>query len=68
MDQRTRKLMTMHKALHPRDHVARQYVSRQVGGRGLTSIEDGVEALIQQLEDQIEKDWLQPSETIRTTR
>ena len=29
MDQRTRKLMTMHKALHPRDDVERQYVSRK---------------------------------------
>ena len=29
MDQRTRKLMTMHKALHPRDDVDRLYVSRK---------------------------------------
>ena len=28
MDQRTRKLMTMHKALHPRDDVDRLYVTR----------------------------------------
>ena len=28
MDQRTRKLMTMHKALHPRDDVDRLYVPR----------------------------------------
>ena len=40
MDQRTRKLMTMHKALHPRDDVDRLYVSRKEGGRGLASIED----------------------------
>ena len=39
MDQRTRKLMTIHKALHPRDDVDRLYVSRKEGGRGLTSIE-----------------------------
>ena len=38
MDQRTRKLMTMHKALHPRDDVDRLYVSRKEGGRGLASI------------------------------
>ena len=31
MDQRTRKLMTMHKALHPRDDVDRLYVLRKVG-------------------------------------
>ena len=29
MDQRTRKLMTMHKALHPRNNVDRLYVSRK---------------------------------------
>ena len=55
MDQRTRKLMTMHKALHPRDDVDRLYVSRKEGGRGLTSIEDSVDASIQRLEDYIEK-------------
>ena len=55
MDQRTRKLMTMHKALHPRDDVDRLYVSRKEGRRGLASIEDSVDASIQQLEDFIEK-------------
>ena len=40
MDQRTRKLMTMHKALHPRDDIDRLCVSRKEGGRGLASIED----------------------------
>ena len=46
IDQRTRKLMSMHKALHPRDDVDRLYVSRKEGGRGLTSIEDSVDASI----------------------
>ena len=55
MDQRTRKLMTMHKALHPTDDVDRLYVSRKEGGRGHTSIEDSVDASIQRLEDYIEK-------------
>ena len=55
MDQRTRKLMAMHKALHPRDDVARRYVSRKEGGRGLASTEDSVDASIQRLEDYIEK-------------
>ena len=44
MDQRARKLMTMHKAFHPRDDVDRLYVSRKEGERGLTSIEDTVDA------------------------
>ena len=47
--------MTMHKALHPRDDVNRLYVSRKEGGRGLTSIEDTVDASIQRLEDYVEK-------------
>ena len=55
MDQRTRKLMTMHKALHPRDDDERLYVSRKEGGRGLASIEDSVDASIKRLEDYIEK-------------
>ena len=55
MDQRTRKLMTMHKALHPRDDVDRLYVSRKEGGSGLASSEDSVDASIQRLEDYIEK-------------
>ena len=54
MDQRTRKLMTMHKTLHPRDDVGRLYVSRKEGGRELASIEDTVDASIQRLEDYIE--------------
>ena len=55
IDQRTRKLMTMHKALHPRDDVDRLYVSRKEGGRGLASIEYTVDASIQRLEDYIEE-------------
>ena len=70
MDQRTR-IMTVHKALHPRDDVDRLYVSRKEGGRVLASIEDSIDASIQQLEDYIEntnEDWLQPSEIILTKR
>ena len=55
MDQRTRKLMTMHKPLHPRDDVDRLYVARKEGGRGLASVEDSVDTSIQRLEDYIEK-------------
>ena len=55
MDQRTRKLMTMHKVLHPRDDVDRLYVPRKEGGRGIASIKDIVIAFIQRLEDYIEK-------------
>ena len=50
--------MTMHKALHPRDDVDRLYVDRKERGRGLASIEDNVDTLIQRLEDYIKKhEW-----------
>ena len=55
MNQRTRKLMTMHKALHLRDDIDRLYLSRKEGGRGLSSNEDSVDASIQWLEDYIQK-------------
>ena len=55
MDQRTRKLMTMHKSLHSREDVDRKYVSRKEGGRGLGSIEDSIDTWIQWLEDYTEK-------------
>ena len=55
MDQRTRKHMTMHKALHPRDDFDKLHVSRKKGGRRLASIEDSVDASIQRLEDYIQK-------------
>ena len=52
----TRKLMTIHKALHPRDEVDGLYVSKREGGGGrLNRIEDSVDASIQHLEDYIQK-------------
>ena len=57
MDQRTRKLMTMHKVIHPRDDVDRLYVSRKEGGRGLASIEHSFDASKEQLEDDIQKHY-----------
>ena len=43
IDRQTRKMMTMHRALHPRDSVDRLYLPRKEGGRGLISIEDCVD-------------------------
>ena len=67
MDQRTRKLMTMHKALHRRDDVDRLNVSRKEGRRGLASIEDSVDGS-RTTEKNTNEAWLQTSETIPTTR
>ena len=54
MDQRTRKLMTMHKALHPWDEVAWLCLSRKEG-RELAKIEDNVDTSMQRLEYNIKK-------------
>ena len=53
LDQKTRKLMTMHNALHPKDDVDRLYVKRKDGGRGLSSIEDCVNDAKKELEKYI---------------
>ena len=50
MDRRTRKLMTMHQALNPKTDIARIYLSRKEGGRGLISVEDIVKLAILGLE------------------
>ena len=65
MDQRTKKLMTMHKELYPWDNVYRLYISRKEGGRGLASIDDNVDASIHRLEDYIEKHERGLNKTIR---
>ena len=46
MDRRTRKLLTMHNAYHPKSNVERLYLPRSSGGRGLQSIEDVVQISI----------------------
>ena len=40
---------------HPGDDIDRQYVSRKEGGRGLSSIQDSINASIQQFKDNIKK-------------
>ena len=53
IDQRTRKLITMHKSLHPRDDKERLYMSRKEGG--VTRIENTVDTSIRRLEVNIKK-------------
>ena len=40
LDRRTRKLMTMHKALHPKSNVDRLYITRKEDGRRLKGVEE----------------------------
>ena len=42
MGRMTRKIMSMNRALHPRDSVCRLYLPRKEGGRGLIGVEDCV--------------------------
>ena len=42
MDRKTRKLMTMNRALHPKADVDRLYLPREEGGRGMVSVEECV--------------------------
>ena len=42
LDRKTRKLLTMYGALHPRPNVSRVYVPRSEGGHGLISVEDAI--------------------------
>ena len=47
LDRRARKLLTMHKGLHPKSNVDRLYISRKEGGlRGLLNVEDTVYLLL----------------------
>ena len=41
LDQRTRKLMTMHNTLHPKSNVD-LYIIRKEGGRGLQGVKETV--------------------------
>ena len=43
MNQRSRKLMTMHKVFHLRDGIDMLFVSRKEGGRGVASIKYNVD-------------------------
>ena len=51
MNQKKRKLMMMHKALHPRHDTDSLYTSRKEGRRGLTNIEDSIDRSIRQLKN-----------------
>ena len=53
LDQKTRKLMSAHHALHPQSDVDRLYLPRQAGGRGLLQIRQTVEEKKRALNDLI---------------
>ena len=60
MDVRTRKLMTLNGALHPRGNVGRLYLPRKNGGRGLIGCEDCVDSETKGLSEYVMKseEWM----------
>ena len=50
MDNRTRKVVTMHKVLHPFDDTEKFFVSKKVGGTGAASIDICDDATIHEQE------------------
>ena len=55
MDRKTRKLLTIHNAMHPQADVDRLYMKRAEGGRGLISLEECVELECESLAKYIHK-------------
>ena len=55
LDRRTRKLMTTHKALHPKSNVDRLYIPMKEGGRGLISVADVTQTTILGLQKYIQE-------------
>ena len=55
VDRKTRKLLTINRALHPQADVDRLYYKRADGGRGLISVEDCVEIEVNSLFGYLER-------------
>ena len=55
MEKRTNQLITLYKALYPRNDVGILYSLRKEGGRGLASIENSVDTSIKLIDDYKEK-------------
>ena len=71
IDQRRRKLKIMHKVLHPRDDVDKLYVLRKKAEKDETALKTALKHRYNNsktTEKSVEKDLLQPPETILTTR
>ena len=54
VDTETRKLLTLHKAHHPRASTARLYLPREEGGRGLQSVEQAIQEDIRSIVEYLE--------------
>ena len=68
MDRKTRKFITMNKEMHPRNDVARLYVSRKNGGRGLIGCEHSVKSEVNGLGWYVKKNVEPLLIAVRTSR
>ena len=55
LDRKTRKILNMNRALHSRSNVARLYLKRKEGGRGLISIEECIKGECISLSDYVKR-------------
>ena len=53
IDRKTRKLMTLYRALHPQADVDRLYLRREEGGKGMIGVEDCVEIEVKSLSEYV---------------
>ena len=54
MDKKTRKTMTVHRALHPQADVDRPYIPKNKGGSGIITVEDYVKIETESLKKYVE--------------
>lgn len=54
MDKKTRKTMTVHRALHPQADVDRPYIPRNKGGSGIITVEDYMKIEAESLKKYVE--------------
>ena len=55
LDRRTRKLMTIHKTLHPKSNAVRLYIPRKEGIRGLQGVKETVKVTNLGLENYVKQ-------------
>ena len=53
MDRKTRKLLTIYGAFHPKSNINRLYLKRKLGGRGLISVKECIESEVRNMQHYI---------------
>ena len=53
MDRKTRHLLTIYGAFHPKSNINRLYLKRKLGGRGLISLKECIESEVRNMQHYI---------------